>query len=68
MKIVLNKRKTELKQYNEITIDKLLEEVRYSFPLIIVKVNNRLIKKENYKAAVVKDGDTVDVIHLVGGG
>jgi thiamine biosynthesis protein ThiS len=36
--------------------------------MLVIKINGSLIKKEDYDKAVIKDGDNVDVIHLISGG
>jgi sulfur carrier protein len=71
MKIVLNDKDLEITDEREhpgITIDRLLEETSFSAPVIMVRVNDRLIKKENYSEFIVKPGDHVAIIPLVGGG
>jgi thiamine biosynthesis protein ThiS len=71
MKIVLNNKSLEIKVEKEhpgITINHLLEEVSFSTPVIMVRVNDRLIKKENYNEFIVKPGDQVAIIPLVDGG
>jgi len=68
MKILLNNRETELKSYDTISITELFEIQKFTFPHIIVKINGKLVKKENYKQTVLKDGDRVEAIHLIGGG
>lgn len=51
-----------------LTVQKLLEKKRYTYPKIIVKVNDRLIPKEKYESTPIYDGDDVKVIHLLAGG
>ncbi|MDF2547927.1 MAG: thiamine biosynthesis protein ThiS [Anaerosolibacter sp.] len=51
-----------------LTVAKLLEKKRYTYPKIIVKVNERLINKQQYVSTVIYDGDDVKVIHLLAGG
>ncbi|MDA8426389.1 MAG: sulfur carrier protein ThiS, partial [Treponema sp.] len=50
------------------TVRALLDEVRYSFPLLIVRVNGSLVERGAYSRAPVSDGDEVEVYHLVSGG
>jgi sulfur carrier protein len=50
------------------TVQELLAARRYSFPLIVVKVNGVFVPREAYAKASVKDGDEVDAYHLVSGG
>lgn len=50
------------------TIEDLLEKCNYTFPLIIVKVNGKLVKKEERSAYFIEDKDEIQVIHMMGGG
>ncbi|KXG73731.1 sulfur carrier protein ThiS [Thermotalea metallivorans] len=52
----------------DLTVQKLLEKKRYTYPKIIVKVNDHLIPKEEYELTPIHDGDDVKVIHLLAGG
>ncbi|MBZ5638312.1 MAG: sulfur carrier protein ThiS [Acidobacteriia bacterium] len=51
-----------------LTVAALLEEKTFSFPLKIVLVNKRLVKKGEQSATLLEDGDVVEVVHLIGGG
>ncbi|MDD5015109.1 MAG: sulfur carrier protein ThiS [Atribacterota bacterium] len=52
----------------ELTVGLLLEKCKYTFPLIMVKVNGKYISKEKYKDTAIMDGDDVQVIHSIAGG
>jgi thiamine biosynthesis protein ThiS len=67
MKITLNNTE-ETFDKNELTISELLELKSFSYKLLIVKVNGKLVRKEAYDTTIVKDGDDVMVLHLVTGG
>ena len=51
-----------------LTISDILSKKRYMDHMIVVKVNNHFVRKEDYPLKTVKDGDDVKVIHLFGGG
>ncbi|MBB6216554.1 sulfur carrier protein [Anaerosolibacter carboniphilus] len=51
-----------------LTVEKLLEKKRYTYPKIIVRINEKLILKEQYRSTSIYDGDDVKVIHLLAGG
>jgi len=51
-----------------ITVNELLAIKRFTFKMLIVKVNGRLVRKDEYSTATIKDGDDVQVIHLISGG
>jgi thiamine biosynthesis protein ThiS len=67
MKIILNNRE-ELFDSEVFTINELLKVKRYTFKMLVIKVNNQLIKKSEYDKATIKDGDNVMVLHLISGG
>ena len=68
MKFTLNKKEKELDSFTEITVSQLFEIMKFSFPMIIVKINGNLIKKENYQTTLIKEGDDVSAFHLISGG
>ncbi len=51
-----------------LTVAALLEEKSFSFPLKVVVVNRRIVKRADQATAVLEDGDVVEVVHLIGGG
>ena len=50
------------------TISNVLEKRRYTFKMLIVKIDGKLIKKENWQTHVIPQGADVNVIHLMSGG
>jgi len=67
MKISLN-HKEESMAGESLSVSALLAMMKFSFPLIIVKINGRLVRKEDYERVYVGDGDNVEAIHLMSGG
>ena len=67
MKITLNNR-PESFNHEQISISQLLEQKNYTFKMLVIKVNGKLVKKESYESFEIKDGDDVTVLHLVSGG
>jgi thiamine biosynthesis protein ThiS len=51
-----------------ISVASLLERMGFVWPMIVVRLNGKLVKRERYKDTQVSDGDTVDVIHMMSGG
>ena len=51
-----------------LTIDLLLKRCKYTFPLIVVKINGKFITKEKYKDTLIGNNDDVQVIHSIAGG
>ena len=50
------------------TVQDVLDRRKYTFPMIVVKVNGELVRKEAYELYEVPDGADVKVIHLISGG
>ncbi len=67
MKIILNNKEEEF-TCDHLTINELLKEKNFTFKMLVIKVNNQLVKKSEYNSAMVKDGDDVMVLHLISGG
>ena len=67
MKITLNNNNEELNE-NEITVQQLLNIKKFTFKMLVIKINGKVVKRENYNTSVIVDGDSVDVIHLISGG
>jgi thiamine biosynthesis protein ThiS len=51
-----------------LTVELLLKEKTFTFPLRVIFVNQVLVKKDAYAERVLEDGDVVEVVHLIGGG
>jgi sulfur carrier protein len=51
-----------------LTVEDLLREKIYTFPLRVILVNQRVVKREQIPTTMLHDGDVVEVIHLIGGG
>ena len=50
------------------TIKSLLEEKNYVFPMLIVKLNGRVVEDDDFAVTEVSDGDNVMAIHVFAGG
>ena len=68
MKILLNNRNEAFDSCDEMSVEQLLKEKKFTFPMIIVKINGKLIKKDNYSTSIIKNGDAVTALHLISGG
>ena len=67
MKITLNN--SEVSMAGEsFSVRELLTLMKFTFPMIVVKINGRLVRKEDYERVFVGDGDNVEAIHLISGG
>ena len=67
MQLTLNNRPEEI-EGDSVTIAKLLKIKNYTFKMLIIKINGKLIKKAEYDTVEIVDGDDVQVLHLISGG
>lgn len=67
MKIKLNNREEEFAG-DELTVEEIIALKSYAFKMLVVRLNDHLVKKDMYSSTFVKDGDDLKVIHLVSGG
>ena len=67
MKIVLNNREETIEKDN-LTMAELIKLKNYTFKMLVTKINDKLVKKNERESAIIKDGDKVVVLHMVSGG
>lgn len=51
-----------------LTVRKLLEKNKFTYPLIVVIINGENILDSEYSSRLIRVGDDVKVIHLAAGG
>jgi thiamine biosynthesis protein ThiS len=66
MSIEVNGRKIDWVE-NE-SVKKLLNRIKYTFPLVVVKINDKLILRKNFEKTIIPDKSKIDVIHMISGG
>jgi len=67
MKITLNNREEYFKG-DELTISRIMEIRSFTFKMLVVRLNDSPVRKEDYSVTTVKDGDDLKILHLVSGG
>ena len=50
------------------TIQDLLDALKFSFRMIVVKVNGQVVLRKDFETTEVPDGAEVQAIHLISGG
>ena len=50
------------------SITRILKIMNYTFRMLVVKVDGKLVKKNEYESTIVSSGADVKVIHLISGG
>jgi sulfur carrier protein len=67
MKIILNNRPEEI-EANEMSVNEIIRFKNFTFKLLVTKLNGKLVKTAERNEAIVRDGDTLEVMHLISGG
>lgn len=67
MQITLNNR-PETIPGDLLSIADILKFKNYTFRMMVVKINGQLVKKNSYAEAEVRDGDDVQILHMISGG
>ena len=68
MEIILNNRPESIVGYEKITVKQLLELKNFTYKMLMVRVNDTTIKRDDYENTSIREGDKVAVIHLMTGG
>ena len=50
------------------TIQDVIDERNFIYPKLVVKLNGKLIRKEDYAATLVAEEDDLKIHHLLAGG
>ena len=50
------------------TVSALLAAKKVTCASVVVELNARIVPKDGYDTAVLKNGDAVEILHFVGGG
>ena len=64
--IMLNNRPME--HESGMTIKSLIKKMKFTHPMLIVRINGVLIEEALYADTPVQDGDDVKIIHPIAGG
>ena len=66
MKITLNGEIKELE--TEVTLDRLLELFSLSSQRVAIELNREVVRRQDWDTTIVRDEDSLEVVHFVGGG
>jgi len=58
----------EKKQVSADTVEQLLKELGIRPGRVVVELNRNVISREAHAATPLKEGDSVEIVHFVGGG
>ena len=66
MKITINGEIKELE--SEVTLDRLLELFSLPSQRVAVELNREVLRRKDWDAITIKEADTIEIVHFVGGG
>ena len=50
------------------TVKDLLKRMKYTFPLVVVKIDDEVVPRSNFSEATVPNKSKVAVVHMISGG
>ena len=50
------------------TVKQLLKRMKYTFPLVVVKIDEKVIPKKDFPVYIIHDEAKIAVIHMISGG
>ncbi len=67
MELTINNR-IETIEGDSLSLAELIKLKKYTFKMLVTKLNGQLVKKADRETTIVKNGDNVVVLHMVSGG
>lgn len=53
---------------HEMTLPDLIERLHINHPRIAVAHNGTVLRREEHESTIIHDGDTLEIVRMVGGG
>jgi thiazole synthase/sulfur carrier protein len=50
------------------TVKQLLKRVKYTFPLVVVKINDKIVSRTDFENVKIPNKSKIAVIHMISGG
>ena len=50
------------------TVSQLLKRMRYIFPLVVVKINDKVVPRKDFSDVIVPNNVKIAVVHMISGG
>ncbi len=67
MKLIVNNK--EIESNTPLTVNGLLIEQKVKMPdMVSVELNDRILKRSEFEATQLKDGDRIEFLYFMGGG
>jgi thiamine biosynthesis protein ThiS len=67
MRITINNTSEQIDR-DQLTVNELIRYKNYTFKLLVTKVNGQLVKTHERDDVLVREGDDVQILHLISGG
>ena len=64
--IIINGENVEYE--GSLTVIDMLRNRGFVFPLLIVRINGKLVSRDSYEKTPISDEDRIEVIHMMSGG
>ena len=68
MRVTVNGKPRDVDAGDEMALPAFLQAYDINPKLVAVAINGEVIPKSSYDAAVVREGDTLEIVRMVGGG
>ncbi|MNX00523.1 Sulfur carrier protein ThiS [compost metagenome] len=68
MKLRINGQFMDIDKQTIQTVEDLLHSLDLGVKTVVVERNHEILHKEQHAATPVEDGDTIEIVHFVGGG
>ena len=65
LKLIIN---GETKEFDETCLSDIIIKSNLDPNRIAVELNGKIIPRADFKSTIVKDGDSLEIVHFVGGG
>jgi sulfur carrier protein len=66
MKVTINGEQREID--DGLSVVELLDELQIRPGRVVIELNQEIVSRERYAATLLKDGDSLEIVHFVGGG
>ena len=50
------------------TVEQLLKRMKYTFPLVVVKIDEKVIPRKDFSITKIPDKSKIAVLHMISGG
>ena len=69
MKIKVNGKEKNIELHNDnVLLSETLEFLGYKSNAVVVEVNNLIINSKKWESEILKEGDKLEIVSIVGGG